>query len=154
MIIKLIPAVISIALISSCSHRIEYHGKNLNTKSISNIIPNKTSKEQLLEIIGPASVVSSYENDKWYYVSFKREIYGFMPTRILQTKIVAIDFDKDKVSDVSVYKIAGGNKVSIDDETTISYGTEQNIISHFSKNFRRFSNDKGGKKSISKPRGI
>jgi outer membrane protein assembly factor BamE (lipoprotein component of BamABCDE complex) len=155
MIIKLIPAIISVAIISSCSHKIEYHGKNLNKEIVGNIKPKQTNKDHLLELIGPASITSLYGKEKWYYISFKREIYGFMPSKTIQTKIVEIDFDDNKVENINIYKIPGEGKVEIDKDITVTYGTQKSVITHFSKNFRRFSKNGQSKKNPSSaPKGI
>lgn len=86
---------------SGCS-QIDVHGHKVEPESVELIQKGKTTKEEVVEILGTPASVSTFQDNKWYYISEKTErSVSFMKPTVIesQTLIIAFD-DKGRVSEI------------------------------------------------------
>ena len=69
--------IIIFIIISSCSTNkvIKSHGNNLIITSNDKLIINKTNKNDILNILGPPSSKSSFNENIWIYIETKKKKY-------------------------------------------------------------------------------
>ena len=82
--------------------QIDVHGHQVEPESIALIQKGKTTKEEVAEILGTPASVSTFQDNKWYYISEKTERQvSFMKPTVIDSKtwIIAFD-DKGRVSEI------------------------------------------------------
>ena len=65
-------------IISNCNLKknVEHHGVNLLEKKNTKLIINETNKNDILKVLGPPSVQSTFDNDLMFYIERKIIIEG------------------------------------------------------------------------------
>lgn len=87
--------------ISGCA-QIDVHGHKVEPESMALIQKGKTTKEEVAEILGTPASVSTFQDNKWYYISEKTErSVSFMKPTVIDSQTIIIAFDeKGRVTDV------------------------------------------------------
>lgn len=93
-------------------------------------IPVGSSQEQVLIVLGTPSTVATVNGEAFYYISQKahREV-AFMPHEIVDQRVVAVYFDKDRrVERLANYGVKDGKVFDFVSETTPTGGQELSYL--------------------------
>ena len=101
--IAIVATTVSGCLRSITETNVESHGYVPNIDQIRSMRVEQPSKQQIQAVLGKPFVVGVYDQDYWYYISFRTEQYGFSKKEIKDFKIVEIFFEKDSVSQVTEF---------------------------------------------------
>ena len=99
-------------------------------------IPIGSSQEQVLLVMGTPSTVATVNGEVFYYISQKAErAAAFMPQKVVDQRVVAIYFDKNrKVRKLADYGLKDGKVFDFYAKTTPTGGQElsylRNIFKH------------------------
>jgi outer membrane protein assembly factor BamE (lipoprotein component of BamABCDE complex) len=98
-------------------------------------IPIGASQEQVLIVLGTPSTVATVNGEAFYYISQKAQRrVAFMPYDVVDQRVVAVYFDKDrKVQRIANYGIRDGKVFDYISRTTPSGGEQQSIMGFFVK---------------------
>jgi outer membrane protein assembly factor BamE (lipoprotein component of BamABCDE complex) len=93
-------------------------------------IPVGASQEQVLIVLGTPSTVATVNGDAFYYISQKSErAAAFLPHDIIDQRVVAVYFDKDRrVERLANYGMKDGKVFDFLSQTTATGGQELNYI--------------------------
>ena len=93
-------------------------------------IPIGASQEQVLIVLGTPSTVATLNGDAFYYISQKTERgAAFMPQEVVDQRVVAVYFDKDrKVVRLANYGMKDGKVFDFISNTTPTGGAERSIL--------------------------
>jgi outer membrane protein assembly factor BamE (lipoprotein component of BamABCDE complex) len=131
---------------------IEQRGYVLNEKDLKQIKPKQTTRDQVKEIMGSPSTVSTIDGEAWYYINSKMESYLFYPPEEIDRTVVAVYFEKqDTVQQVAYYGLADGQVVDLVTRSTPTRGKELTVLGQLFSNLGRFNNKKDDKKTNSGP---
>jgi outer membrane protein assembly factor BamE (lipoprotein component of BamABCDE complex) len=99
------------------------------------------SAEQVLDMLGTPSTVSTVGNKNWYYISqVSRRPVQFMPEQVVDQRVTAVYFDKNlKVERVALYGIQDGKVFDFISRTTPSGGDEQSFLGQIFKGTTGFN---------------
>ncbi len=61
------------------------------------ITPGKTTKDQVVKILGSPSSVSVFTDKDWYYISSRSSQYAFFQPKVLDQEVYVVDFNDDGV---------------------------------------------------------
>jgi outer membrane protein assembly factor BamE (lipoprotein component of BamABCDE complex) len=104
-------------------------------------IPIGASQEQVLIVLGTPSTVATVNGEVFYYISQKAErAAAFMPQDVVDQRVVAIYFDKErKVRKLADYGLKDGKVFDFYGKTTPTGGQElsylRNILKHMGPHF-------------------
>ena len=86
---KLLLYISTFLIISNCNFKqnIEHHGVHMLNEKGKKLIINENNKNDVIKILGPASVESSFDNDLMFYI--ERKILTSGLTRLGKRKILA-----------------------------------------------------------------
>lgn len=93
-------------------------------------IPIGATQEQVLIVLGTPSTVATVNGDAFYYISqkAKREA-AFMPHEVVDQRVVAVYFDKErKVERLANYGIRDGKVFDFLSQTTETGGQDLNYL--------------------------
>ena len=93
-------------------------------------IPLGASQEQVLIVLGTPSTVATVNGEAFYYISQKTErAAAFMPQEIIDQRVVAVYFDKDRrVNRLANYGLKDGKIFDYLSNTTATGGQELSYI--------------------------
>jgi len=93
-------------------------------------VPVGATQDQVLLVLGTPSTVATVSGEAFYYISQKAERHAaFMPHEIVDQRVVAVYFDKDRrVVKLANYGIKDGRIFDFYSKTTPAGGQELNYI--------------------------
>ena len=93
-------------------------------------IPLGASQEQVLLVLGTPSTVATVSGVAFYYISQRAErAVSFMPTHIVDQRVIAVYFDKDRrVQRLAEYGLKDGKVFDFISRTTPTSGADLSII--------------------------
>ena len=99
-------------------------------------IPVGASQEQVLIVLGTPSTVATVNGEAFYYISQKsqRDV-AFLPHEIVDQRVVAVYFDKERrVERLANYGLKDGKVFDFVSQTTTTGGAELSYIRNIFKN--------------------
>jgi outer membrane protein assembly factor BamE (lipoprotein component of BamABCDE complex) len=93
-------------------------------------IPVGASQEQVLIVLGTPSTVATVNGEAFYYISQKsHRAAAFMPHEVVDQRVVAVYFDKDRrVERMANYGLKDGKVFDFLTQTTTTGGLELNYL--------------------------
>lgn len=135
-------------LCCSCSPTIDSRGYNPETPHLDQIKPGVNSKEEVQQILGSPSTVSSFPEQTWYYISKKTSTTSFFHPTVLEEQIVVINFDeRNIVQDVKKYVGEDAKHIQPIKRKTESKSYESSVFRDVFGNFGKYSNKDPNKQS-------
>ncbi|MGI9436302.1 MAG: outer membrane protein assembly factor BamE [Geminicoccaceae bacterium] len=131
--------VVSSLLISACSPTLATHGHSLDDAALEQIEPGRTSKQQVLQLLGSPSSLSTFDDSAWYYVSQRTEKVSFYQEDVVEQDVVSVTFgDNDTVEAVDRHGLEQTAAIDPVDRITPTAGAELSIFEQFVSNIGRF----------------
>ena len=93
-------------------------------------IPVGSSQEQVLIVLGTPSTVATVNGEAFYYISQKaHRAVAFMPHEVVDQRVVAVYFDKDRrVERLANYGLRDGKVFDFLTQTTATGGQELSYL--------------------------
>jgi len=100
-------------------------------------IPVGASQEQVLIVLGTPSTVATVNGEAFYYISQKTERpVAFMPSELVDQRVVAVYFDKNRrVERLANYGMRDGKVFDFVSQTTPTGGAELSYLRGILKSF-------------------
>jgi len=99
-------------------------------------IPLGATQEQVLIVLGTPSTVATISGEVFYYISQRSEQTAFMPQRVVDQRVVAVYFDKNRrVERLANYGLQDGKIFDFVSRTTPTAGQELNYLIYVFKIF-------------------
>jgi outer membrane protein assembly factor BamE (lipoprotein component of BamABCDE complex) len=134
------------ALSAGCSPTIESRGFNAENVEFNQIKPGVQNKQQVQEILGSPSTISTFEGNTWYYVSKKTATTSFFTPEVLDQQVTVITFDKGgTVRDIKTYKGEEAKNIKPIERKTETTGYQTGVLREVFSNFGRISTKKPSK---------
>jgi outer membrane protein assembly factor BamE (lipoprotein component of BamABCDE complex) len=92
-------------------------------------VPQGSSQEQVLLVLGTPSTVATVSGETFYYISQKSQRTAFLNPEITDQRVLAVYFDQTRrVEHVANYGMQDGKVFDFISRTTPTGGQESNII--------------------------
>src|SRR5690348_8688141 len=93
-------------------------------------IPLGASQEQVLLVLGTPSTVATVSGEAFYYISQRAErSVSFMPTQVVDQRVIAVYFDKNRrVQRLAEYGLKDGKVFDFISRTTPTSGADLSIL--------------------------
>ena len=130
--------------------RVDHHGVHLLKKKSDLIIVSETNKNDIIEILGPPSVISTFNNDLYFYIERKTttdRIIKLGKMKYLENNVLVLEIDNRGILlDKQFFDLKKMKKIKIvSKETTVDY-QKQSFIYDFLSSMRQKINDPLGKR--------
>jgi outer membrane protein assembly factor BamE (lipoprotein component of BamABCDE complex) len=126
--------------LSACVPQVSNHGYRLDEAALAQVESGRTSREQVLQLLGSPSSVTTFDGSVWYYVGQRTERLSFYQEEVVNQDIVAIVFDDvGTVSRVERHGLDRTQEVSLVDRETPTAGSELTVLEQFIGNIGRFN---------------
>ena len=129
-----------------------HHGVHNLEKKQSKILINQSNRNDIIQLIGPPSTKSSFDNDIFIYIERKTtssKLKKLGKKKLLVNNVLVLEIDdKGILVDKKFYDKDDMQKISFDkDETTVTY-SKTSFIYNFLYSLRQKIDDPLGKKRI------
>ena len=150
---KILILLLFFVIISNCSIKknIEHHGVHLLEKKQKELKLNVSNKNDIIELLGPPSVESSFDNDLMFYIERKiatKGIYKLGKREILINNVLVVEVDnRGMLLKKELFDIESMNDLKIvKQETSVDY-QKSSFIYDFLSSMRQKVNDPLGKRN-------
>jgi outer membrane protein assembly factor BamE (lipoprotein component of BamABCDE complex) len=97
-------------------------------------VPLGASQEQVLIVLGTPSTVATVSGEVFYYISQKTSQTSFLPQKVIDQRVVAVYFDKNRrVERVANYGLQDGKVFDFIGRRTPSGGQELSYLTYVFK---------------------
>jgi outer membrane protein assembly factor BamE (lipoprotein component of BamABCDE complex) len=126
-------------LLAACAPQVVQHGHTIDPEALARITPGVTSREEVARLMGTPSTLATFEDDRWYYVSQRREQRSFFQSNITEQEVVTVDFDDlGIVSNVDRTGMDQAMAIQPDPDSTRTLGNELSLFEQLVGNIGRF----------------
>lgn len=116
-------------LAAGCAPTVQVHGYVPSEADLSRIRPGFDDTGSVEKILGRPSSNGILRDSAWYYVQSRVESYTYHAPRVIDRKVIAIDFNqKGVVTDIKRYGLQDGRVIDLETRTTGTGGREMSIV--------------------------
>ena len=144
--------IILFILVTNCGFkkRVDHHGVHLLKKKSDLIIVAETNKNDIIKLLGPPSVKSTFNNDLYFYIERKTttgKIIKLGKKKYLENNVLVLEIDdRGILLKKEFYDLNKMKKMKIvSNETSVDY-KKQSFIYEFLSSMRQKINDPLGKR--------
>ena len=149
---KLLLFLFIISSFTACNFkkRVDHHGVHMLKKKSENIVVLETNKNDIIKLLGPPSVISSFDNDVLFYIERKittKELKKLGRKYFLVNDVLVLEIDNRGIlAKKDYYDMESINNIDfIKSETEIDY-KKNSFIFDFLSSMRQKVNDPLGKR--------
>lgn len=137
--IGLMLACASIAL-SACGNGVQLRGNTPDPEDVAAIKAGVQSRQDVIDLLGSPSAVSTFEERKWYYIGQKTQEVAFMRPEVLDRQVLVITFDETGlVEGTKTFGMADAQEVEPVERETPTEGRDLTLIQQLFGNIGKFS---------------
>lgn len=126
--------------LSACGNDVQLRGNTPDPEDIAEIRPGVHSRQDVIDILGSPSTVSTFEERRWYYIGQKTQVIAFMKPEVLDRNVLIVTFDDSGlVAGTQSYGIADAQDISPVARVTPTEGRDLTFLQQLFGNIGRFS---------------
>ena len=144
---KILYIILISFIVSNCSFKpvVKHHGVPFLEKKQSQLVVNKSNKNDIKKILGNPSTTSKFDNDLWIYIERKQtqsKIKNLGRMKIFENNVLVLEIDsKGILKNKEFYNIDDMEKIKIVKETTEASFARNSFIYDFMSSMRQKIND-------------
>jgi outer membrane protein assembly factor BamE (lipoprotein component of BamABCDE complex) len=133
-------------LLAACSNPISVRGQIPDTERVEAIKAGVHGRQDVFELLGTPSTISTFEDRKWYYIGQKSIEVAFKKPEILERSVLVVSFDgSGRVDDKVLYTLDDGREIDPVDRITPTEGRELTIMQQLLGNLGRLPGPSQGR---------
>jgi outer membrane protein assembly factor BamE (lipoprotein component of BamABCDE complex) len=142
---SLLAAIGAAVTLCACSTNVEQRGNLPPADEIAKIHPGKTTKDQVVKILGTPSSVSVFNDKNWYYISSRTKQFSFFDPEVLDQQVYVVDFNDDGIVRAVDHKtLKDGREVVPVARATPAPGRQLSFLEQIIGNLGKFNGGGGG----------
>lgn len=121
-------AMLGVAM-AGCSPTIKQHGYAPDQELLASIAPGEDTRGSVRRKIGRPSSTGVFTDVGWYYVATTVEHNMYHAPKVIDRRVVAIEFDASEVvTGVNLYGLEDGRVIDLQSRTTPTHGRKLTIL--------------------------
>jgi outer membrane protein assembly factor BamE (lipoprotein component of BamABCDE complex) len=126
--------------LGACQATIDSRGYVPAEDDLERVKAGVQGREEVQEILGSPSSVSTFRDDRWYYISKKTRSVAFFQPTVLEQKVVVVEFDDGGlVKDLRRFELEDGLIIDPVTRKTPAPGRELSFLEQLIGNFGKFN---------------
>ncbi len=122
--------------LSGCAAEIRNHGYAPDDEQVASITAGQDTRGSVRRKVGHPTTSGVFSTDGWYYVSTTVEHYLYNAPKVIDRRIIAVQFGaNDVVAGVNVYGMEDGRIIDLQTRTTPTHGRKLTILQQIFGNF-------------------
>ena len=128
----------ALLLLSACEGSVAVRGNMPDLEELTEVKPGSDDRETVLNLLGTPSTLSTFEENKWYYIGQKVEQFAFFRPEVIDRQVLVISFDDFGVVEQTQF-ITMDEAIEVDPvaRVTPTEGVEFTFIQQMFGNFGR-----------------
>lgn len=127
--------------LSACGNGVQLRGNTPDPEDVAGIQAGIHSRQDVIDLLGSPSTVSTFEERKWYYIGQKTQQVAFMKPEVLDRNVLVITFDETGVVEgTQHYGMADAQEVDPVARETPTEGRDLTLLQQLFGNIGKFSN--------------
>ena len=129
-------------ILLSCSNNkvVNNHGVLSLEKKSNKIFVSKSNKNDILEVLGPPSIVSTFNDNTWIYIERKKvnqSVFKLGKKKIEKNNILIVQLNNYGIlENINFYDMSKMNKLKFDKELTKQEYSKDTFLYNFLSSFR------------------
>ena len=146
--------LLSLIILASCSLNkvVQHHGVNNLEKKQTKLKINYTNKNDIIQLIGPPSTMSKFDNEVYIYIERKTsgsKLLKLGQKTLIKNDVLILEVDKNGILlSKKFYDKNDMNKIDFDEDITGMNYSKKSFIFNFLNSLRQKIDDPLGKKRI------
>lgn len=136
----LLGGALALLAATACEPRYATRGNIPSQELISVVVPGVHGREDVRSVLGSPSVVSTFDDDVWYYIGRRTEQYAFFRRKTVEQQVLIIRYGGDgRVDKISRLDKSHGREIALVERETPSAGRKLGLFEQLFGNIGRFS---------------
>lgn len=133
------------ALLIGCGATVNQHGYKLDPEELAEITPGVATRQDVLDVMGSPSTISTFQDSKWYYIGQRTEEFAFFKPDVLERSVLVVSFDDSGlVEGTQVYTLEDGQEIDLVSRETPTEGRDLSLLQELFGNLGRFEGGGAG----------
>jgi outer membrane protein assembly factor BamE (lipoprotein component of BamABCDE complex) len=99
-------------LLAACEKEVRIRGHVPDPDSMEAIKAGLHSRDDVLELLGTPSTISTFDDQKWYYIGQKSIQFAYKRPRVLDRNVVVVSFDESGyVTETTFYSLEDAQEI-------------------------------------------
>lgn len=125
---------------AACSPKVDNRGYVDAQKNLAKIEPGRSHKQDVVQLLGSPSTAANFGEERWYYITARKEAFGFLAPEVKEQDVTQITFNTDGiVTDVKRHDLRERRDIEITQDTTPTEGHELGFFEQLLGNVGRFN---------------
>lgn len=140
--LALLGAALVILVTAGCDPRHATRGNIPAESQVSLVIPGVHGREDVRSALGSPSVISTFDDNTWYYIGRQTEQYAFFKRKTIEQQVLIVRFGGDgRVDKISRLDKSDGREISLVQRETPSAGRKLGLLEQLFGNIGRFGGE-------------
>ncbi|MDW3207303.1 MAG: outer membrane protein assembly factor BamE [Alphaproteobacteria bacterium] len=123
-------------VLTACEPKVALRGNDPLESRLEQIAVGQSTKRDVAGAIGTPSMVGTFDDSVWYYLSQRKETWAFYSPEVVEHKVLAFHFNADGVlQEVKTYDEESLNEISYRDKETPTSGRTMSVFEQLFGNF-------------------
>jgi outer membrane protein assembly factor BamE (lipoprotein component of BamABCDE complex) len=141
---SLLVATAAAVALTACSTTVEQRGNLPPPDEIAQIHPGKTTKDEVVKILGTPSSIGVFNDKNWYYISARTSQFSFLDPKVLDQQVFIVGFNNDGIVKAVDHKtLEDGKEVVPVARATPAPGRELTFLEQLLGNLGKFNGGGG-----------
>jgi outer membrane protein assembly factor BamE (lipoprotein component of BamABCDE complex) len=125
-------------LLAACEKEVRIRGHVPDPDSMEAIKAGLHSRDDVLVLLGTPSTISTFDDQKWYYIGQKSIQFAYQRPRILERNVVVVSFDElGYVTETALYSLEDAQEIKPVARVTPTEGRDFTVLQQLLGNFGR-----------------
>ena len=126
--------------LAACGSAVQVRGNIPEPEDVAEIEPGVHSRQDVVNLLGSPSTISTFQDRKWYYIGQKTQEMAFSKPSVVDRQVLVVVFDEaGYVDQTTSYTLADARSVSPVERTTPTEGKNLTLLQQFFGNLGRFA---------------
>lgn len=138
----LLGAALILLAATGCDPKSATRGSIPTEDQISLVVPGVHGREDVRSAMGSPSVISTFDENTWYYIGRRTEQYAFFKRKTIEQQILIVRYGDDgRVDTISRLDESDGREIDLVKRETPSAGRKLGLFEQLFGNIGRFSGE-------------
>ena len=125
--------------LAACGSAVQVRGNIPEPEDVAVIEPGVHSRQDVVDLLGSPSTISTFQDRKWYYIGQKTQEMAFSKPEVVDRQVLVVIFDEaGYVDQTTSYTLADARSVSPVERITPTEGKDLTLLQQFFGNIGRF----------------